>query len=57
MDLEGDVTFHELAQEFSRRNRLIKKPLKIHSAEAPVEADRRGRSWALAVRPTRLSER
>ena len=37
MDLEGDVTFHELAQEFSRRNRLIKKPLKIHSAEAPVK--------------------
>ncbi len=37
MDLEGDVTFHELAQEFSRRNRLIKKPLKIRSAEAPVK--------------------
>jgi UbiD family decarboxylase len=37
MDLVGNVVFGELAQEFSRRNRLTKKPVKVPSAEAPVK--------------------
>ena len=36
MDLVGSVSFHELAQEFSRRNREIKKPVKVPPSEAPV---------------------
>jgi UbiD family decarboxylase len=37
MDLDGEVKFQELAQEFSRRNRLTQKPIKISSGEAPVK--------------------
>ena len=37
MDLAGDVKFQELAQEFSRRNRLTTKPVKIPAVEAPVK--------------------
>ena len=37
MDLEGDVAFHSLAQEFSRRNRSTKKPTQIPSSEAPIK--------------------
>ncbi len=37
MDLTGDVMFQELAQEFSRRNRLTTKPVKISAHEAPVK--------------------
>jgi 2,5-furandicarboxylate decarboxylase 1 len=37
MDLEGDVAFHGLAQEFSRRNRSTKKPTQIPSSEAPIK--------------------
>ena len=36
MDLSGDATFHDIAQEFSRRNRSTQKPSKIPSTEAPV---------------------
>ena len=37
MELTGDVKFQELAQEFSRRNRLTRKPVKIPALEAPVK--------------------
>ena len=37
MDLAGETGFHELAQEFSRRNRLTHKPVKVASSEAPVK--------------------
>lgn len=37
MDLSGEATFQDLAQEFSRRNRSTKKPIKISSTEAPVK--------------------
>jgi len=37
MDLPGEVKFQELAQEFSRRNRLTHKPINVSSAEAPVK--------------------
>jgi UbiD family decarboxylase len=37
MDLQGAVGFHELAQEFARRNRATKKPIRISSSEAPVK--------------------
>lgn len=37
LDIEGDVQFQQLAQEFSRRNRLIHKPVRIPSAQAPVK--------------------
>ena len=36
MDLDGEVKFQDLAQEFSRRNRLTQKPVKIPASEAPV---------------------
>ena len=36
MDLDGEVKFQDLAQEFSRRNRLTTKPVKIPVGEAPV---------------------
>jgi 2,5-furandicarboxylate decarboxylase 1 len=39
MDLTGEVQFQELAQEFSRRNRLTQKPIRIPSADAPVKAN------------------
>jgi UbiD family decarboxylase len=38
VDLMGEVKFQELAQEFSRRNRLTQKPVQIPSADAPVKA-------------------
>ncbi len=37
MDLDGAVKFQELAQEFSRRNRLTQKPVQIPSSDAPVK--------------------
>ena len=37
MDLEGEAAFHQLAQEFSRRNGLTHKPVKISSGEAAVK--------------------
>ena len=37
MELTGEVKFQELAQEFSRRNRLTQKPVKIPSEQAPVK--------------------
>ena len=37
MDLDGEVKFQDLAQEFSRRNRLTTKPVKIPSSEAPIK--------------------
>jgi len=37
MDLLGEMKFQELAQEFSRRNRLTIKPVKIPAGEAPVK--------------------
>ncbi len=37
LDLDGEVTFHQLAQEFSRRNRLAQKPVKVPSPDAPVK--------------------
>lgn len=37
MDLDGEVKFQNLAQEFSRRNRLTQKPVEISSAEAPIK--------------------
>jgi len=37
LDLDGEVTFHQLAQEFSRRNRLAQKPVKVPSRDAPVK--------------------
>jgi 2,5-furandicarboxylate decarboxylase 1 len=37
MDLTGEVKFQDLAQEFSRRNRLTTKPVKISPNEAPVK--------------------
>jgi len=37
MDLAGDVKFQELAQEFARRNRSTRKPVKIPALEAPVK--------------------
>jgi UbiD family decarboxylase len=37
MDLAGEPKFQDLAQEFSRRNRLTVKPVKIPAAEAPVK--------------------
>lgn len=37
LDLPVDASFDDLAQEFSRRNGLSKKPLKIPSSEAPVK--------------------
>jgi 2,5-furandicarboxylate decarboxylase 1 len=37
MDLDGEVKFQELAQEFARRNRLTIKPITISSTEAPVK--------------------
>jgi 2,5-furandicarboxylate decarboxylase 1 len=36
MDLTGEVKFQQLAREFSRRNRLTARPVKIPPAEAPV---------------------
>jgi UbiD family decarboxylase len=36
MDLDGEAKFQELAQEFSRRNRLSTKPIKIPTSLAPV---------------------
>ena len=36
MDLDREVNFQDLAQEFSRRNRLTTKPVKIPASEAPV---------------------
>ncbi|MGE5307137.1 MAG: UbiD family decarboxylase domain-containing protein [Alphaproteobacteria bacterium] len=37
MDLLGEIKFQELAQEFSRRNRLTIEPVKIPAGEAPVK--------------------
>lgn len=36
LDLDGEVKFQDLAQEFSRRNRLTQKAVKIAAAEAPI---------------------
>ena len=36
LDLDGEVKFQDLAQEFSRRNRLTTKPVRIAPAEAPI---------------------
>jgi UbiD family decarboxylase len=36
MDLDGEVKFQDLAQEFSRRNRLTTKPVKVPASAAPV---------------------
>lgn len=36
MDLDGEAKFQDLAQEFSRRNRLSTKPIKIPTSLAPV---------------------
>ena len=36
MDLDGEVKFQDLAQEFSRRDRLTTKPVRIPPAEAPI---------------------
>src|SRR5690348_7004476 len=36
MDLDGEVNFQDLAQEFSRRNRLTQKPVQITASEAPI---------------------
>src|ERR1044072_1737012 len=36
LDLDGEVGFQDLAQEFSRRNRLTQKPVKISAAKAPI---------------------
>ena len=37
LDLDGEAPFHQSAQEFSRRNRLAQKPLKVPSRDAPVK--------------------
>ena len=37
MDLAGELKFQELAQEFSRRNQLTKKPVEIPASEAPIK--------------------
>jgi UbiD family decarboxylase len=37
LDLASEAKFQDIAQEFSRRNRLTKKPLPIPSSEAPVK--------------------
>ena len=56
MDLDGEVKFQDLAQEFSRRNRLTTKPVRIPAGRGADSPNRVDGLTDVALRSAGLSQ-